>query len=124
MPSFIPKKHGTRSGSGRQGRGDAMTREQKAKLREVVCLEDDLRALFEHVLGGGDDIAKRGHYGELVASPEYYRTVADQFMDFVMFHPEDARSVLAGLLLLIEKAPFVREETLKRRAALKKAGVL
>lgn len=101
-----------------------MTPEQKVKLRKMVCLEDDLRALFEHVLGGGDDIAKRGHCGVLEASPEYYQTVADQFMDFVMFHPEDARSVLADLLLLIEKAPYVREETLKRRARYKKLGVL
>ncbi len=69
-------------------------------------------------------MAGRGKAGVLKASPEFYRMIADEVMDFSILHPEHARSALADILELMEMQPTFREKTMKRRAALKKAGVM
>lgn len=101
-----------------------MTREEEAEAVAFGALEIDVHHLFSQLAQGAYDVAGRGKAGVLKASPEFYRMIADEVMDFAVLHPEHARSALADILELMEMQPTFREKTIKRRAALKKAGVM
>ena len=101
-----------------------MTPKGKFNARAFAIEASDFRDMLLRLEEGKDDVAERGEMGELQSSPEFYRMIADEFMDFATLHPDNARYALAAVLKVAEALPAVREETKKRRAALKKAGVM
>ena len=101
-----------------------MTPKRMEVARAFAIEMDVFRDLLNRVAEGGDDVAGRGEMGELKSSPEFYRMIADEFMEFATLYPDHAGNALKGVLRMTEGLPAIREETKKRRAALKKAGVL
>ena len=87
-----------------------------ANARETLRLDQDLRHLFEYVHAGFNDVAGRGEFGELRASPKFYQELASEFMDFAGLHPEKAARVLQDVFRMVEMLPSVREDAVQHRS--------
>lgn len=85
------------------------------QAREMLRLGQDLDHLFAYVVAGAENVAGRGEFGELTASPTFYDELAREFIDFATLHPEKAARVLRDVFRMIEMAPSAREDTLRRR---------